>query len=140
MLQVWQTFYFCAARDFYCPGRSAAAVRAMHLRSAAAAVQPALHGSLAPALTTALTSALRLRGGTFPPLPAITVSHSMMASLTLYLGTVMSSLSGCITAGSKEMDLLGCVCVGLITAVGGGTMRDLVLGRQPFWIEVGGGV
>ena len=111
----------------------------MHLRSAAAAVQPALHGSLAPALTTALTSALRLRGGTFPPLPAITVSHSMMASLTLYLGTVMSSLSGCITAGSKEMDLLGCVCVGLITAVGGGTMRDLVLGRQPFWIEVGGG-
>eukprot|EP00047_Mylnosiga_fluctuans_P017068 m.58501 g.58501 ORF g.58501 m.58501 type:complete len:244 (-) comp6906_c0_seq2:67-798(-) len=41
--------------------------------------------------------------------------------------------SGHLTAG---MDLLGTVVVGTITAVGGGTARDvIVLNRMPFWIE-----
>jgi uncharacterized membrane protein YeiH len=52
----------------------------------------------------------------------------------LYLGTLMSSTSGCISAGTKEMDLLGCVIVGSLTAIGGGTLRDMMLGRPPFWL------
>ena len=47
----------------------------------------------------------------------------------------MSSLSGCISAGSKEMDLLGCIIVGLMTAAGGGTLRDVVLDRRVFWMD-----
>lgn len=31
------------------------------------------------------------------------------------------------------MDLLGCVLVGTITAIGGGTVRDLLIGQTPFW-------
>ena len=46
----------------------------------------------------------------------------------------MSALSGSISAGSKQMDLLGCVVVGSITAMGGGTLRDVILGRPPFWL------
>ncbi len=34
------------------------------------------------------------------------------------------------------MDLMGCVIVGTITSVGGGTIRDtIILRKQPFWIE-----
>ena len=35
----------------------------------------------------------------------------------------------------KGMDLLGCVIVGFVTALGGGSFRDLLLGRQPIaWL------
>ena len=52
----------------------------------------------------------------------------------LYAGTLMSAISGVISAGTKQMDMLGCVIVGCITAMAGGTLRDVVLNRPPFWI------
>eukprot|EP00276_Gloeochaete_wittrockiana_P010099 CAMPEP_0184666098 /NCGR_PEP_ID=MMETSP0308-20130426/60050_1 /TAXON_ID=38269 /ORGANISM="Gloeochaete witrockiana, Strain SAG 46.84" /LENGTH=186 /DNA_ID=CAMNT_0027110517 /DNA_START=244 /DNA_END=804 /DNA_ORIENTATION=+ len=33
------------------------------------------------------------------------------------------------------MDLLGCITVGTITAIGGGTIRDILLGRRVFWMD-----
>ena len=33
------------------------------------------------------------------------------------------------------MDLLGCIILGLVTCAGGGTIRDVILNRPPFWIE-----
>ena len=47
------------------------------------------------------------------------------------LGTVAFSISGAIEAMKKEMDLLGVVVLGLITAVGGGVIRDVVTGEIP---------
>ena len=47
------------------------------------------------------------------------------------LGTVAFSISGAIEAIKKEMDLLGVVVLGLITAVGGGVIRDVVTGEIP---------
>jgi len=57
-----------------------------------------------------------------------------IVQLTMYLGTMMSAISGCISAGTKQMDLIGCVVCGCMTAIGGGTLRDVVLGRRPFWL------
>eukprot|EP00996_Jenningsia_fusiforme_P001575 NODE_2449_length_1198_cov_28.174064_g2234_i0.p1 GENE.NODE_2449_length_1198_cov_28.174064_g2234_i0~~NODE_2449_length_1198_cov_28.174064_g2234_i0.p1 ORF type:complete len:295 (-),score=35.06 NODE_2449_length_1198_cov_28.174064_g2234_i0:241-1125(-) len=52
-----------------------------------------------------------------------------------YFGTVVFALSGTVTAGLTGMDLLGCTIVGTITAVGGGTIRDVLLGNGPvFWM------
>eukprot|EP00668_Euglena_longa_P036041 GGOE01046307.1.p1 GENE.GGOE01046307.1~~GGOE01046307.1.p1 ORF type:complete len:286 (-),score=61.07 GGOE01046307.1:398-1255(-) len=52
-----------------------------------------------------------------------------------YIGTVAFAMSGCITAGLTGMDLLGCVVVGTITSIGGGTIRDLLIGNSPvFWV------
>jgi uncharacterized membrane protein YeiH len=46
------------------------------------------------------------------------------------------AVSGALTAGRKSTDLFGVVVVAVITAVGGGTVRDLLLDRRPiFWIE-----
>lgn len=39
-------------------------------------------------------------------------------------------------AGMRGMNLLGCLVVGTLAAIGGGTTRDLLLGQTPvFWLE-----
>ena len=53
-----------------------------------------------------------------------------------YVGTVAFAHSGCVTAGHMGMDLMGCLLVGTITSVGGGTFRDVLIGNTPvFWME-----
>lgn len=51
------------------------------------------------------------------------------------LAVLAASLSGSLEARSKQMDLVGTYFVALATALGGGTLRDLLLDRHPvFWI------
>jgi uncharacterized membrane protein YeiH len=51
------------------------------------------------------------------------------------VGIAVFAISGALAAGRKGLDLLGVVVLGLVTAVGGGTIRDLLLGRTPiFWL------
>lgn len=47
------------------------------------------------------------------------------------IGTIAFALSGAITGLQKKMDLFGIVILGLTTAVGGGALRDIVLGATP---------
>lgn len=47
------------------------------------------------------------------------------------IGTVAFSISGAVTAMKKNMDIFGVMILGLTTAVGGGVIRDLVLGITP---------
>lgn len=50
-------------------------------------------------------------------------------------GVAVFAISGALTAGRKSLDLLGVVIIAVVTAVGGGTTRDLLLDRHPiFWI------
>jgi uncharacterized membrane protein YeiH len=52
------------------------------------------------------------------------------------LGVAVFAISGALAAGRKGLDLLGVVVIAAITAIGGGTLRDLLLNRHPiFWIE-----
>jgi len=45
------------------------------------------------------------------------------------------AISGVLTAGRKGLDWLGVAVIALVTAIGGGTLRDLLLDRYPiFWI------
>ena len=46
-------------------------------------------------------------------------------------GVVASSVSGAMTAMKKRMDSFGVMILGLITAVGGGVIRDITLGITP---------
>lgn len=50
-----------------------------------------------------------------------------------YLGTSVFAVSAVLAAGRKGLDLLGVLVIALITATGGGTVRDLLLDRTPFW-------
>ena len=47
------------------------------------------------------------------------------------LGTIAFSISGAIEAMKREMDLLGVLVLGLVTAVGGGILRDVLMGALP---------
>lgn len=52
-----------------------------------------------------------------------------------YVGDASFALTGTVAAGVEGLDLVGCVVVGFITALGGGTFRDVMLGRTPiFWL------
>lgn len=52
-----------------------------------------------------------------------------------YLGTFAFAISGVRLAAAKNFDLFGAYVVGFVTAVGGGTLRDLMLDITPFWME-----
>ena len=46
-------------------------------------------------------------------------------------GTFAFAISGALTAADKKLDLMGAAVIGFATAVGGGTVRDLLLGIHP---------
>ncbi len=48
-----------------------------------------------------------------------------------YVGIVAFAVSGALKAGEKDMDLLGFVVLGFSTALAGGIIRDVLLGRVP---------
>lgn len=50
-----------------------------------------------------------------------------------YLGDVVFAVTGALTAGRHKMDIVGYVLIGTITGIGGGTVRDLLLGRKVWW-------
>ncbi|MGM8226601.1 trimeric intracellular cation channel family protein [Cellvibrio sp. ARAG 10.3] len=50
-------------------------------------------------------------------------------------GVAVFSISGVLAARDRDLDLLGVIVVAAITAIGGGTLRDLLLNRHPiFWV------
>ena len=51
-----------------------------------------------------------------------------------YLGTLAFAISGIRLAAAKGFDWFGAYVVGFVTAVGGGTIRDILLDIKPFWL------
>ena len=53
-----------------------------------------------------------------------------------YFGVVVFAVSGALAAARARMDVVGFALLGIVTGIGGGSLRDLLLGRLPvFWIE-----
>jgi uncharacterized membrane protein YeiH len=64
------------------------------------------------------------------------VCRDMILYLLELLGVGVFAVSGALAAGRKSLDLLGVVVIAVVTAIGGGTLRDVLLDRHPvFWIE-----
>jgi uncharacterized membrane protein YeiH len=52
------------------------------------------------------------------------------------LGIVVFAVTGALVASRKQMDIVGFALLGIVTGVGGGTLRDLLLGATPvFWVR-----
>lgn len=52
-----------------------------------------------------------------------------------YIAVGASAISGALEARKHEMDIVGATTIAFVNAFGGGTMRDLLLGRTPvFWV------
>ncbi len=56
-------------------------------------------------------------------------------SILDYVGTSVFAISGALAAGRKQLDVFGVVVLAMVTAVGGGTLRDMMLDAGPvFWL------
>jgi len=51
------------------------------------------------------------------------------------LAVVVSSASGVLKAGFKQFDLFGVIIIAIATGLGGGSLRDMLLDRDVFWIR-----
>jgi uncharacterized membrane protein YeiH len=71
---------------------------------------------------------------TLPPLQVLSLSNAQIAIEAA--ATVAFALSGLIAAARARLDAVGVVVVAGLAAFGGGTLRDILLDRRPFfWVE-----
>lgn len=62
-------------------------------------------------------------------------SHALLAAhLFEYIAVAVLAMTGALVAARKEMDIFGFILLGTVTGVGGGTLRDLLLGLPVFWV------
>lgn len=54
--------------------------------------------------------------------------------LQTHFAVAVCAISGVLAGSGKRVDLFGVIVLGLVTALGGGTVRDIVLGNQVFWL------
>ncbi|MBK2125086.1 trimeric intracellular cation channel family protein [Fangia hongkongensis] len=64
------------------------------------------------------------------------LANKVMVFTILYvIGIAAESITGTISAGRKNMDVFGVITIATITALGGGTVRDVLLGYYPLtWV------
>ena len=56
-----------------------------------------------------------------------------MNEIVDFAGVAVFAASGALAAARRSLDLLGVVVLATVTAIGGGTVRDVLLGRAVFW-------
>jgi len=62
---------------------------------------------------------------------SVTIGTALEAAAVL-----VCAVSGMIMAARKHMDIVGTYCLAIVTAFGGGTLRDLLIDRRPFfWVS-----
>ena len=67
--------------------------------------------------------------------PEIPFDRLILAAIEI-AGTFAFAMSGLIEAARRRMDVVGVAAVSFFAAFGGGTLRDLLLDRRPFfWVQ-----
>lgn len=69
-----------------------------------------------------------------PLCPGKSVANMTLFTFIEILGTLAFAISGIRLASAKRFDWFGAYVVGFTTAIGGGTVRDLMLSLTPFWM------
>ncbi|MCW1360093.1 trimeric intracellular cation channel family protein [Campylobacter sp. US33a] len=60
----------------------------------------------------------------------------MLLSILYIIGIAAEGMSGALAAGRHKMDLFGVIFIALVTAIGGGSIRDVLLGHYPLtWVK-----
>jgi uncharacterized membrane protein YeiH len=65
--------------------------------------------------------------------PLVQAFTSLMPALDL-AAAIVFAVTGALVASRKQLDIVGFVWLGVVTGVGGGTVRDLLLGVPVFWV------
>ena len=68
--------------------------------------------------------------------PPTLINLSLLQTLVEVLATLAFALSGMLEAARKRLDVVGVCVVAGLAAFGGGTLRDILLDRRPFfWVQ-----
>jgi uncharacterized membrane protein YeiH len=60
----------------------------------------------------------------------------VVQTIVQYAGTIAFAISAALLAGRRKMNVVGAMVFGVIVATGGGTLRDVLLGRLPlYWVD-----
>lgn len=59
----------------------------------------------------------------------------LMRYVLEHLAVIFGAATGALAARGKGIDLFGVVVLGLVTAVGGGSLRDVLLDQPVFWVK-----
>lgn len=106
-------------------------------RSDSSVVAPALRASARRHDTSSrlLGLACALRGGgiRWHWLMPTAVAARRASMAMLLFSSATGSFGGAMRGGTERMDLVGCVILGVLAGVGGGTLRDLLLGVPVYW-------
>lgn len=72
-----------------------------------------------------------------PELISLTPTPSLLTNLywITLIAVIVSSASGVLKAGFKKFDLFGVIIIATATGLGGGSLRDMLLDRDVFWIR-----
>nr|WP_276882420.1 trimeric intracellular cation channel family protein [Campylobacter cuniculorum] len=61
---------------------------------------------------------------------------TMLLTILYIIGISAEGMSGALAAGRHKMDLFGVIFIALVTAIGGGSIRDMLLGHYPLtWVK-----
>lgn len=63
------------------------------------------------------------------------MTSALIFDLFDWMGVFVFALSGGLIAIRQKMDIFGVVIIALLPAIGGGTLRDILLGQPVFWLE-----
>jgi uncharacterized membrane protein YeiH len=55
-----------------------------------------------------------------------------------YASVLVFALTGALAASRSQLDSVGFIFIACLTAVGGGTLRDVILNREVFWVAAPG--
>ena len=71
-----------------------------------------------------------------PSQESIEKALGVVQTVVQYAGTAAFAISAALLAGRRRMNVVGVVVFGVLVAVGGGTMRDVLLGELPvYWVS-----
>lgn len=60
----------------------------------------------------------------------------MLLSIVYIIGITAEAMTGALSAGRRNMDWFGVMLIASVTAIGGGSVRDILLGNYPLtWVE-----
>jgi uncharacterized membrane protein YeiH len=63
-------------------------------------------------------------------------SSDFLFSIAAYAGTALFAATGVLASAQRRMDWIGAIVLAIATAIGGGTLRDLLVGQLPvFWVR-----
>ena len=67
--------------------------------------------------------------------PGLALPAEALLSVLDYASVAIFALTGALVASRAQLDIVGFIFIACLTAVGGGTLRDVILDRPPLWIS-----